>query len=219
MRAAPVKPIAFVAALLVTQPALAQTKEEKWGQWAPADEGMIPVDVRFGLHVTHISLRNSGVGDGKVGGDYGFDRPAVYVPELSIAAFSSRHFVWGLMFQFGGFGAQDMAATTTGGHTRSPFLLGMGVTLEGAWSAGPILFRPGIATGPRVLMLIEDRSGKQSPPAVAQWFIHGRVAAEIELSGPIALGAGVSADALRPVDWGGFGYLSWRIGNVSRATR
>lgn len=219
MRAARVKPIAFVAALLVTQPAVAQPKEEKWGQWAPADEGLLPLDFRMGLHVTHVSLRSSGVGDGKRGSDYGFDRPAVYVPEMTFSAFTAQHFAFGIMFQPAGFGGQDMAATTPSEHTRTPYLLGVGAVFEGAWSAGPILFRPGIVTGPRVLMLIEDRSGKQSPPAVVQYFVHGRVAAELALSRAFALGAGVSTDALRPLDWGGFGYLAWRVHDVSGATR
>lgn len=196
--------------------------DARWGRWAPADDGSTPFDFRTGLHVTHVTLRDTSVGGGRVGRDYGFDQPTVFVPELAFSAMTSRHVSLGLVLQPIGFGAQDVDAPADAGaarYTRTPFVLGLGALVEGAWSFGSLLVRPRLATGPRVLFLSEDRTGRQSPPTAAQWFLHGRLAAEIELARWLALGAGASTDVIRPLDWGAFGYVSWRTGDFAAATR
>lgn len=208
---------ALFGTFFAANPAVAA--EDRWGRWVPADQGLTAADMRFGLHVIHLSLKDSSVGDGKRGIDYGFRRPAAYVPELTFSAFTSRHFSAGVMLQPASFGAQDAPVTVSGeSHTRSPFILGIGAVVEGGWSFGPILLRPGIATGPRGVLLIQDRSGKQSPPGTFQWFFQARAAAEVEVTRSFAIGVGASTDVLRPLDWGAFGYMSWRFNDVAGAT-
>jgi hypothetical protein len=227
--------IAFGLSLLLVLLALASSRsaaaaepepeparEAKWGEWVAADEGMTPGDMRLGIHAQHIALADSRVGGGKRGRDYGFRRPLVYTVELGFSAFTSKNLSVGVLFQPAAFGGQDGVPTADGerpAHTRSPFVLGMGLLVEGGFSLGPLLFRPGMATGGRGVMLIQDRSGKQSPPAVAQWFVDLRGTTEIALGKSAAIGVGMSLDVLRPTDWGTFGYLSWRFGDVAKVTR
>src|SRR5437868_5558013 len=106
--------IAMVVALSLSLSSRAFASEpepERWGRWVTADEGMMPLDVRIGLHVTHLSLRRSPVGDEKHGIDYGFDHPTVFVPELTFSAFAAKHLSVGLLLQPAGFGGQDAPAT------------------------------------------------------------------------------------------------------------
>jgi len=210
-----------VACMGATQSAsAAEEGDSTWGRWAPADRGMTALDFRIGMHMTHVTVGDTAVGNGKRGAYYGFRSPTVWMPELTFSAFTSKHLSLGVVMQTVSFGSQDAPVVEPNArHTRSPMVLGLGAVVEAGYSVGPFLFRPGMATGPRAVMLLQDRSGKQSPPAAAQWFMHVKVATEIELSRSFALGIGASTDALRPMDWGAFTYLSWRFNDVRSATQ
>lgn len=214
------EPQAGTPSATLTTNSTRSTNEDAWGRWAPADKDLLPFDFRMGFHMTHMSIASTSVGDGKRGVDYGFRSPRVYVPELAFSAFTSRHLSFGLVMQVMSFGSQDapLSDPQSARYTRSPMVMGIGALIEGGYSAGPVLFRPGVATGPRAIMLIEDRSGKQSPPVGAQWFMHVRGAAELEVTRSFAIGVGASTDVLRPLDWGAFAYLVWRLNDVRGAT-